>query len=57
MRRVVKSIVDFLRREDGATFVECALMLALVVVVCIVAISANARPEVSDPVVVQAPPR
>ena len=32
-------LVDFLRREDGPTAVEYAVMLALIIVVCVVAIS------------------
>jgi pilus assembly protein Flp/PilA len=32
--------VDFLKREDGPTAVEYAVMLALIIVVCIAAISA-----------------
>jgi pilus assembly protein Flp/PilA len=32
--------VDFLRQEDGPTAVEYAVMLALIIVVCIAAISA-----------------
>lgn len=32
--------VDFLQREDGPTAVEYAVMLALIVVVCIAAITA-----------------
>ena len=31
---------DFLRREDGPTAVEYAVMLALIIVVCLVAITA-----------------
>ncbi len=31
--------VDFLKREDGPTAVEYAVMLALIIVVCIAAIS------------------
>jgi len=31
--------VDFLRREDGPTAVEYAVMLALIIVVCIAAIT------------------
>jgi pilus assembly protein Flp/PilA len=31
--------VDFLRREDGPTAVEYAVMLALIIVVCIAAIA------------------
>jgi pilus assembly protein Flp/PilA len=33
-------LVDFLRREDGPTAVEYAVMLALIIVVCLVAITA-----------------
>ena len=33
-------IVDFLKREDGPTAVEYAVMLALIIVVCITAITA-----------------
>ena len=37
---MLTSIVDFLRREDGPTAVEYAVMLALIIVVCIAAITA-----------------
>ena len=40
MRTTLKSIVTFLKREDGPTAVEYAVMLALIVVVCIAAITA-----------------
>ncbi len=40
MRNVTKSLVKFLKREDGPTAVEYAVMLALIVVVCIAAITA-----------------
>jgi len=33
-------VVNFLRREDGPTAVEYAVMLALIIVVCITAITA-----------------
>jgi pilus assembly protein Flp/PilA len=33
-------IVDFVRAEDGPTAVEYAVMLALIIVVCLVAITA-----------------
>ena len=36
--RFVKGVVDFLKTEDGPTAVEYAVMLALIVVVCLVAI-------------------
>jgi pilus assembly protein Flp/PilA len=35
-----KFVVDFLKREDGPTAVEYAVMLALIIVVCLVAITA-----------------
>jgi pilus assembly protein Flp/PilA len=35
-----KFFVDFLRQEDGPTAVEYAVMLALIIVVCIAAITA-----------------
>ena len=40
MRSMTKNIVKFLKREDGPTAVEYAVMLALIVVVCIAAITA-----------------
>jgi pilus assembly protein Flp/PilA len=33
-------VVNFLKREDGPTAVEYAVMLALIIVVCITAITA-----------------
>jgi pilus assembly protein Flp/PilA len=33
-------VAEFLRREDGPTAVEYAVMLALIIVVCITAITA-----------------
>ncbi len=39
MRGLTKSLVSFLKREDGPTAVEYAVMLALIVVVCIAAIT------------------
>ena len=35
-----RCVVNFLQREDGPTAVEYAVMLALIVVVCIAAITA-----------------
>ena len=32
--------IDFLRKEDGPTAVEYAVMLALIIVVCLIAITA-----------------
>jgi pilus assembly protein Flp/PilA len=40
MRKFAEKVVNFLRREDGPTAVEYAVMLALIIVVCIVAITA-----------------
>ena len=39
MMRVAKSIQRFLTSEDGPTAVEYAVMLALIIIVCLVAIS------------------
>jgi pilus assembly protein Flp/PilA len=39
MNRYLKSVVRFLRQEDGPTAVEYAVMLALIIVVCLIAIS------------------
>jgi pilus assembly protein Flp/PilA len=38
-RTVVRTGVDFLKREDGPTAVEYAVMLALIIVVCIAAVT------------------
>ena len=40
MSKLGQFAVDFLRIEDGPTAVEYAVMLALIIVVCIAAISA-----------------
>ena len=37
--RISCSVVNFLKREDGPTAVEYAVMLALIIVVCIGAIT------------------
>ena len=39
VRTAVRRAVQFLKREDGPTAVEYAVMLALIVVVCVVAIT------------------
>jgi pilus assembly protein Flp/PilA len=39
MRQFANSVVNFLKREDGPTAVEYAVMLALIIVVCIAAIT------------------
>jgi pilus assembly protein Flp/PilA len=40
MRKFQERIVNFIKREDGPTAVEYAVMLALIIVVCITAITA-----------------
>ena len=40
MSKVTRRVVEFLKREDGPTAVEYAVMLALIIVVCIAAITA-----------------
>jgi pilus assembly protein Flp/PilA len=40
MRSLQRHLVKFLRSEDGPTAVEYAIMMALVMVVCIVAVTA-----------------
>jgi pilus assembly protein Flp/PilA len=39
VRSLTKQFVDFLKQEDGPTAVEYAVMLALIIVVCIAAIT------------------
>jgi pilus assembly protein Flp/PilA len=39
MRSLIRSVGEFVRREDGPTAVEYAVMLALIIVVCIAAIA------------------
>jgi len=39
MRKLGNCVVNFLKREDGPTAVEYAVMLALIIVVCIGAIT------------------
>ncbi len=39
MSKVTKWVGEFLTREDGPTAVEYAVMLALIIVVCITAIT------------------
>jgi len=36
---MLKNVVKFLKREDGPTAVEYAVMLALIIVVCIAAVT------------------
>ena len=39
LRRFVRQAVNFLQNEDGPTAVEYAVMLALIIVVCLAAIT------------------
>ena len=39
MQVQTKKLVEFLKKEDGPTAVEYAVMLALIIVVCIAAIT------------------
>ena len=39
MSLITKKLVAFLKKEDGPTAVEYAVMLALIIVVCIVALT------------------
>jgi pilus assembly protein Flp/PilA len=40
MSKLRQAAVNFIKREDGPTAVEYAVMLALIIVVCITAITA-----------------
>ena len=40
MQKLALGLVSFLKNEDGPTAVEYAVMLALIIVVCITAITA-----------------
>jgi pilus assembly protein Flp/PilA len=40
MRKLSQYVAEFVRRDDGPTAVEYAVMLALIIVVCLVAITA-----------------
>jgi pilus assembly protein Flp/PilA len=39
MTKFIKSVVNFVKAEDGPTAVEYAVMLALIIVVCIAAVT------------------
>ncbi|HKA08154.1 MAG TPA: Flp family type IVb pilin [Gemmataceae bacterium] len=39
MHALTKKLISFLQKEDGPTAVEYAVMLALIIVVCIAAIT------------------
>lgn len=39
MRAVIRFAIDFLKKEDGPTAVEYAIMLALILVACLSAVT------------------
>ena len=39
MSLITRKLVEFLKKEDGPTAVEYAVMLALIIVVCIAAVT------------------
>jgi pilus assembly protein Flp/PilA len=39
LRKIAQSVVHFIKSEEGPTAVEYAVMLALIIVVCLVAIT------------------
>ena len=39
MKKFTEAVVNFMKREDGPTAVEYAVMLALIIVVCLAAIT------------------
>lgn len=52
MRDFSKAVQDFVKREDGPTQVEYAVMLALIIVVCLTAITMlppQPKPEEQQP--------
>jgi Flp pilus assembly pilin Flp len=56
MKEYLKPVVQFLKKEDGPTAVECALLLGLVIVVCLVAIQGSKQIQKSEslePVIVE----
>jgi Flp pilus assembly pilin Flp len=53
-RTLTRRLVRFLKNEEGVTAVECALLLAVVVAICLVALApSSAQNEIaSQPTVV-----
>ena len=47
-RPLARSLFTFLKREDGVTAVECALMLALVVIICFAALKPPTLPPAGE---------
>jgi pilus assembly protein Flp/PilA len=40
LSRIIHPLYNFLKREDGPTAVEYAIMMALIIVVCVVSLTA-----------------
>ena len=58
MRQLGQAVVNFIKREDGPTAVEYAVMLGLIIVVCIAAITtlgSNASSTFSNSATAAAP--
>jgi pilus assembly protein Flp/PilA len=56
MKEYLKPVVSFLKKEDGPTAVECALLLGLVIVVTLVAIQGTKQSQQEsrlEPVIVE----
>jgi pilus assembly protein Flp/PilA len=55
LRQLARNTATFLKREDGPTAVEYAVMLALIVIVCIAAITTlggTTKSKFEDPVLI-----
>ena len=52
IRKLSQRWLGFLKNEEGVTAVECALLLALVVVICLVALAPGRNSAVPSPTVV-----
>lgn len=53
-RSLFRSFVNFLAKEDGPTAVECAMLLAIVVVICLIVVQPGSLTLIkagSEPVV------
>jgi Flp pilus assembly pilin Flp len=58
-RNLQSRVARFVRNEEGVTAVECALMLALVVVICLIALaptSTSSAPSAETTVTLEADP-
>jgi hypothetical protein len=54
MRNIARGLVHFLKQDEGVSAAECALMLALVIVICIVVINPAApKQSAGDPAAIE----